>query len=103
MEARLMFSLLEVMEGTRVRWIEPALMAKSMSGISIIHSTTTLSLVSPSLLLVWAVPLQVSLLAANMTSHIGNVGLLVFDSRIGNTTHFVQVDVSTPPSLSHLF
>lgn len=78
-------------------------MASSMCASSIIHGTTTLPLVSPSLLFVWAVLLQVSLLATDMTSHIGHIGLLASDSRIGDSTDFVQVYVSTPPSLSHLF
>lgn len=96
-------SLLGMMEGSKVKWTEPALMEQSMSGFLTLHGTTALSLVSPSLLLVWTIPLQVSLLATNMTSHIGNIGLLVPNSGIGNSTHFVQVDVSAPPSLSHLF
>lgn len=78
-------------------------MASLMCGSLIIHGTTTLPLVSPSLLSVWAVLLQVSLLATDMTSHIGHISLLVSNSRIGDSTNFVQVYVSTPPSLGHLF
>lgn len=78
-------------------------MARLMCCFSIVHSSTTLSLVDPSLLSVRTILLQMTLLVTDMTSHVSHIGLLTPDSSIRNATNFVQIDVSTPPSLGHLF
>jgi hypothetical protein len=49
---------------------------------SVIHATTTLPLVSPSLLLIGAILLQVTLLATDMTSHVCQAGLFTPDGSV---------------------
>jgi hypothetical protein len=70
---------------------------------SVIHATTALPLVSPSLRLVRAVLLQVTLLATYMTSHVCQAGLFTPDGGVGDSADFVQIDIPASSSLGHLF